>query len=466
MINFNGAYKIKATAYKDVFRACFLKVKFYNGNTQLSRNEFAQQFTNGKTDFYGVMFGDSGVESGDLNLNLRVEAEVIVTNTKGIILYSRTFNNLLQYFVNEINPFAYLYEDFLWRRLVPSLRVFVDANQFNDFSVYGILSPATSLQLTNDFFRPPAFKRIVGINAWFLHRSFKGTEPLLPINTRSQIGVVGSGADAELKMLEGEEWFNDPLYYIGGGLWVNLISSSDYGYDSVDSDSYYRISYILSSVVHQYPTSLITAPVGLPITYPEDPLESRDLNYSYSIDIDKSFSQLQSESFYTQNRTPLIKDCKTNALIYSEYTDESLKLWINNSLINEISYGSEVEHYNTYSFVSLGEILGYYPSGYFLYDNNYWDVFVSQKINNGIRHKNMTVTARKNKYYPLLFGQNPQSEYELKVDFPEEYMQALNQVSIDPDETSIGIRHESDLYSEETKTYWRFCNAIILPDQL
>jgi hypothetical protein len=444
----NGAYKFRTKAYKDNFRACFLKLSFFEGSTQISKDEFPHSVTSGVT---------------------RVQAEILVSDNKGRFLFQRVINNLLDYsFLPEMS-----------RPALPGVTPILDIEN-DGFSVSVIISPQG--MYSEGYRRRVSYRSVKtsGVDSGFGSSivtgldiySFKNNEPIQTIPLESKLKQFGGVDDPFgtqfIAFAYGSTLLISQLYYKGGGLWTNDISVRSV----ILTAAGYSTCFSENSLIHKYPNTEILPNSGLPAYGTNTlPVGSEVLaTTDYNIDFGKSYSQtynINHSVFYGlgQNYHSVIKDSKTGDIIVLEeyfysvrrpFVDPPVwRLLYNNTPVTEFFDYTYTEDWGEYY---LPEKFTYDNSskiGFFLYNGDFVGMDGFQ-----VREGKFEITIKRNQEYPLLFGDRETTEDSLSVDLPEDFKKALE--DSESGDENVLLHQGKEVYSESTKSYWRLCNAVVL----
>lgn len=477
----NGAYKFRK-AYKDNFRACFLKLSFFEGSTQISKDEFAQSITGGVVETFLELFSHYYYPLSSFNLSARVQAEILVSDNKGRFLFQRVINNLLDYsFFNVIGDVPLDLAGDIWNRqlILPDVTPVLDIEN-DEFSVSTIIAPQGTYVDYSDYIRRKSYRsaEISGVeiyrnaNPGYYYNidmldiySFKNNAPIETILLKSKLRMLGSVADPSSQCVgfeTGTTLLSSELYYRGGGLWANEV----YSYGSVDF-----FGYSDNSFIHKYPNTEILPSSGLPaFRRPTIPDGAVTRTAQYNIDFGKSYSstydaQYDWSSFdLCQNYHSVIKDSKTGDLIVLEEYLYSNRIPFVDPPVWRLLY-NDTPATDFFNYFYDGQFEQYFPRqfiisneskiGFFLYDGDFVGMDGSQ-----VRGGKLEVTIKTNQEYPLIFGEREATENSLSVDLPEDFKKALE--DSESGDKNILLHQGKEVYSETTKSYWRFCNAIVL----
>jgi hypothetical protein len=485
----NGAYKFRTKAYKDNFRACFLKLSFFEGSTQISKDEFAQSVTGGVIETFIELFTYYYYPLSSFNLSARVQAEILVSDNKGRFLFQRVINNLLDYsFFNVVESVPLDLADNIRHRqlILPDITPILDIEN-DGFSVSVIIAPQGSYadyMYNGDYRRRISYRnaKISGVDSgdsssiitMFDIYSFKNNEPIETIPLESELKRFGEINDPfgtrYTAFARGSTLLTSQLYYKGGGLWANDISLVS----SLITAAGYSTTYSDNSFIHKYPNTEILPNSGLPAYGTNTlPVGSEVLaTTNYNIDFGKSYSQtydINHTAFYSlgQNYHSVIKDSKTGDIIVLEeyfYSNSIRRPFVDPPVWRLLYNNTPVTEFFDYTYTE--DWGGYYLPEKFTYDN-------SSKIGfflyNGdfvgmdgfqVREGKFEITIKRNQEYPLLFGDRETTEDSLSVDLPEDFKKALE--DSESGDENVLLHQGKEVYSESTKSYWRFCNAVVL----
>jgi hypothetical protein len=448
----NGAYKFRTKAYKDNFRACFLKLSFFEGSTQISKDEFPQSVTSGVT---------------------RVQAEILVSDNKGRFLFQRVINNLLDYSLD--------YSSFTGMGSVPLPGITPILDIENDgFSVSVIITRQSSyvdyynrrISYRNARIRWIYTAGIAGFTVFDIY-SFKNNEPIETILLESEIKQFGGVADPFgtqfIAFARGSTLLTSELYYKGGGLWTNDISVRG----MILTAAGYSTCFSENSLIHKYPNTEILPNSGLPAYGTNTlPVGSEVLaTTDYNIDFGKSYSQAYDINHSVvaeglgQNYHSVIKDSKTGDIIVLEeyfysvrrpFVDPPVwRLLYNDTPVTEFFDNTYTEDWGGYYFPEKFAYDNSSKIGFFLYNGDFVGMDGFQ-----VREGKFEITIKRNQEYPLLFGDRETTEDSLSVDLPEDFKKALE--DSESGDENVLLHQGKEVYSESTKSYWRFCNAVVL----
>jgi hypothetical protein len=250
---------------------------------------------------------------------------------------------------------------------------------------------------------------------------------------------------------------------LGYGLWANEIFTQNILFQ----DASYTTGFSDCSFVHQYPDTVILPTSGLPANANVLGNTGISLSASYNIDFGASYSTsyladpvLLGNQDSVQLYSPTIKDSKTGNLIFVEYhrpnvTQPSIlepkwKLHSGNRAITDYFYNYDGSDYRPLDFDNLNK----FKAGMFLYDDNLISLNCKQT-----RGGEMTVTVKGNQDFPLLTENRDTFESTLNVKLPKEFKEAIEETDLGE---QINNHQTKEVYSETTKNYWRFCNAVVL----
>ena len=469
----NGAYKFRTKAYKDNFRACFLKLSFFEGSTQISKDEFAQSITSGVIETFIDLFTNYPYPLPSFNLSARVQAEILVSDNKGRFLFQRVINNLLDYSFFNVEDVPLDLAGYIQNRqlILPDITPVLDIEN-DEFSVSTIIAPQgayVDYLYAGDYRRQMSYRnaKISGVDYGGYSSipniySFKNNEPIETILLKSQLKTLIVGGEYML-LATGNTFLVSALYYKGGGLWTNdIVQGSGHIFTSVSENSF----------IHKYPNTEILPYSGLP-AYETDrlPVGSELLvTGTYNIDFGKSYSYTYDANHALittegQNYHSVIKDSKTGDLIVLEEYFYSLRrpfvdppIWrllYNDTPITDFFDDTYTEDWGGYYLPERFAISNRLKIGFFLYDGNFVGMNGSQ-----VRGGKLEVTIKTNQEYPLLFGEREATENSLSVDLPEDFKKALE--DSESGDENILLHQGKEVYSESTKSYWRFCNAVVL----
>lgn len=471
----NGAYKFRTKAYKDNFRACFLKLSFFEGSTQISKDEFAQSITGGVVETFLELFSYNYYPLSSFNLSARVQAEILVSDNKGRFLFQRVINNLLDYsFFNVIEGGVPLdLAGHIWNRqlILPDVTPVLDIEN-DEFSVSTIIAPQGTYVDYGDHRRQLSYHNakisgaVIPGGIYMLDiYSFKNNEPIETILLKSKLKMFGSVADPSTQYIgfeTGTTLLLSELYYKGGGLWANEV----YSYGSVDFFGYSNNSFI-----HKYPNTEILPSSGLPASRrPTIPDGAALVTAQYNIDFGKSYSSTYDaqkgvfDGDLCQNYHSVIKDSKTGDLIVlEEYLYNNRRPFVDPPVWRLLYNDTPATDF--FNYFSDSQVGKYFPEqftisnkskiGFFLYDGDFVGMDGSQ-----VRGGKLEVTIKTNQEYPLIFGEREATENSLSVDLPEDFKKALE--DSESGDKNILLHQGKEVYSETTKSCWRFCNAIVL----
>jgi hypothetical protein len=463
----NGAYKFRTKAIKDNFRACFLVLKFLNGSTQISKDEFAQAVSGGVWTTFNQITGEYRPGSF-FDFSVSVEVSIFISNTKGDVTLIRKIDNLLEYSLFHLPGNIPNYTHFL----IPDIKVVIDVNEDGGTDVYGLISPGGSFFSGVNRRESPRGVAIPlddspsdSIRQTNIY-SFKNSDSIIEIDTTSRLqSFEGDGYTGTFGFTSGSIFFSisGVASYLGYGLWANEIFTQNILFQ----DASYTTGFSDCSFVHQYPDTVILPTSGLPANANVLGNTGISLSASYNIDFGASYSTsyladpvLRGNQDSVQLYSPTIKDSKTGNLIFVEYhrpnvTQPSIlepkwKLHSGNRAITDYFYNYDGSDYRPLDFDNLNK----FKAGMFLYDDNLISLNCKQT-----RGGEMTVTVKGNQDFPLLTENRDTFESTLNVKLPKEFKEAIEENELGE---QINIPQKKEVYSETTKNYWRFCNAVVL----
>lgn len=464
----NGAYKFRTKAIKDNFRACFLVLKFLNGSTQISKDEFAQVVSGGVWTTFNQIIAADYKQGSFFNFSAKIEVSVFISNTKGDIVLIKKIDNLLEY------SLFYSTKDIpnhTWF-LIPGIKVLIDVNENGGTDVYGLISPGDSFFKDAGDHNSPR-NIVIAMDEspadHFLQRniySLKNSDPIVEIDITSRLErFPGVDYTSSFGFVTGDVFFAGygGAYYLGCGLWANEI----FTYNILFNDGSYTTGFSNCSFVHKYPDTTILPTSGLPANANITGDTGISLSASYNIDFGASYSTsyladpVQFGNRYSvQLYSPTIKDSKTGNLIFIEHhspnetqpyiLESKWRLHSGNRIITDYFYDYDGDNYRPLKFDNSNKFKG----GVFLYDDNLITLSCKQ-----VRGSDVTVTVKGNQDFPLLTENRDTFESTLNVKLPKEFKEAIEE---NESGEQINIPQKKEVYSETTKNYWRFCNAVIL----
>ena len=509
MVNLTGKYKFKTVASVESFVSLYIKIEFFMGGSKISHHEYASILTNGKiTDFWLLQYGDIFYGSsyyfigslypfrGDYSIDLSPEVKLtlIAVDGKNNIVYEREFPDYLQYSIHQSSRLS------VWESIktpdkfddFPSIgfpgfpnypgfcfaladfNAYVELNPDKTFSVYGIISPNSYLNLINNKSKtqglhPSGRLYPSGYDAmdWGFYRttgqpfgglyypifSFKDNEPLVEI---------GEVSYTQNNNITGNSLVGHVIHYVGGGLWdgswqkpysVDIDESpssrlpSTIGGDPFDPEGgfpgyafsggvgagIYRSRYFPATFAHVYPNSQISTQKGFPsfdYLYVSGLVPGTTVASDYCIDINKSYpisyfwngSAIIDESPYYNYSltpplyTPIIKDSKTGDMLltkakYPMNSTDELFLTFNGTELNTLNLQNAYYDKLRYRTQSLP---GWYYSrkpSFFLYDS---DIYTSDIVYDDSIDK-LTIKFEKNVIAKLpepLLGNIPETVFD------------------------------------------------------
>lgn len=482
----NGAYKFRTKAVVDPFISLYLKIEFFTGNQKISANEFVGLVTNGLiTDFTALNVGGVLLESG-LNLSHEAVVTLIAVNGKGRVVYKREFPNYLQYSKYARGGTAFVSDAFICEYIFASFNAYVEMNSDKTFSIYGLISPGghfyNSYPYTTGFTIYGYYRRVFHEESHYYMPafSFKNYEPLVEIGEFTSVvgGLIGAPVS-----LSGSSLIRD-FIYIGAGTWVSQWS--------VTRDNGFYSGYLASSCCHIYPETQVTSPSGFPLFYKDNTNNTTEYTVSSTYFIDKD-KQYPISFLFPQGQhnspiyLPIIKDSKTNELLFAG-TDNSTGTVVytfkENTLL-PFDYSINLQSDVGFNYDLLPCARAYWNKPiFFLFNNNLYtgDIFYNS-IKNKIdicfyKNKRESIHSNLSIYNPLdpfLVNKVPQKyEYEIEssglyLDFVsamlENYPDGVFTTPYLNNSTSR-IQSEMSCYSANTKTIWKFCNAVFVPDTI
>lgn len=476
----NGAYKFRTKAVADPFISLYLKIEFFTGNQKISADEFVGLVTNGLiTDFATLNYGGVLLESG-LDLSHEAVVTLIAVNGKGRVVYKREFPNYLQYSKYARGGTAFVSDAFITEYIFASFNAYIEMNSDKTFSIYGLISPGghfyNAYTDTGSFTLYGYYRKVFHEEGHYYMPafSFKNYEPLVEIGEFTSI--VGGFAPYPVS-LSGSSLIRD-FFYIGAGTWVSPWN--------VTRDNGFYSGHLASSCCHTYPETQITSPAGFPLFYKDNTNNTTEYTVSstYFIDEDK---QYPISFLFPQGQhnfpiyLPIIKDSKTNELLLAmknnSDSNETIYIFKENTLL---PYDDSITLYDVgfnYGLLPCARTYWSKPI-FFLFDNNLYtgDIFYNP-IKNKIDicfYKNKRGTDFYDPLYPFLVNKVPQKyEYEtessgLYLDFVSAMLENNpNGVFRRPYQGwTSQILSEISCYSANTKTIWKFCNAVFVPDTI
>lgn len=481
----SGTYKFKTQAIQDNFISLYIKVEFYSGEDKISCDDFASIVSRGIiTDFFRLSIPVNG-EVLNPNLITEVKVTLFASNGRGRIFYKREFPNYLQYSgisSDRLSIFSTAYgyprgsqggfprgNDYHF--CLAELKAYIELNEDGLFSVYGVINPNSYLDVYTDRATDllPLYKSYrycqAGGLVYYPILSFKDYEPLVQIGNESH-AIWPENLEGSI-LLTGNLLGN--FFYTGAGVWT----SSWGGIGLVGYSPGFA-----SSFSHKYPNTNIYPTTGFPLIYRVgDWSESASSNYY--IDTDKSYSFTYENTSIIDNDsnysyplyTPIIKDVKTGALLFSKfYADSSSPEILKDGILLPFDYtvtSSEIFG-SVFTLLPLGYYYWAVEPALFLCDDNIYTskiVYDSKKNKWNIKaEKNVSNDYYNNQYSaidPFLFNKTPQ-EYTLEYSGldPEFTESLIEYLGVENHE----IFPRTRCYSSERKTLWKYCNSVFIPE--